>query len=56
MIFQERKVKGEFNLFLKEINLHDDVLVFPCFRMSTTIYEQVLTVVTPGIGVLSVTL
>ena len=40
-------MKSEFYLLIKEIKLHDHVLVFVYFHMSPTKYEHILAIVAP---------
>ena len=48
-VYQERKLKGEFHLLIKEMMLQDHALFFAYFRMSPTKYEQLLAIVAPRI-------
>ena len=42
-IYFERKQKGEFNMFMKNLRLHDELFFFKYFPMSPTIIEELLT-------------
>ena len=46
-ILQKRKTKGEFNLLVEELKLFDHELFFRYFRMSPTLFEQLLSMVAP---------
>ena len=46
-VYQERKLKGEFHLLIKEMMLQDHALFFAYFHMSSTKYDQILAIMTP---------
>ena len=48
-ICSERKQKGEFNMLVKDLRLHDELFFFKYFRMSPTIFEELLTWIAPYI-------
>ena len=39
-IYSERKQKGEFNMLVKDLRLHDELFFFKYFCMSRTIFEE----------------
>ena len=48
-IYSERKQKGEFNMLVKDLRLHDELYFFKYFRISPTTFEELLTWITPHI-------
>ena len=48
-VYQERKLKGEFRLLIKDMVLCDNFLFFKYFRMSPTQYEELLQEIDPRI-------
>ena len=48
-IFAERKIKGEYHLLIQDLKLHDAVYFFRYFRMDTTQFENLLTMIAPRI-------
>ena len=46
-IFMERKQKGEYHLFVKDLSLCDHETFFSQFRMNTTKFEELLSYVAP---------
>ena len=48
-ICSERKQKGEFNMLVKDLRLHDELFFFKYFRISPTIFEEFLTWIPPYI-------
>ena len=48
-MYQERKMKGEFHLLIKEMKLLDHALLFAYFHMNPIQYERMLTIVAPRI-------
>ena len=48
-IYLERESKGEFNLLLNEMRLHDHDLFFKSFRMSPATFKKLLQMVGPSI-------
>ena len=46
-IFQERSTKGEFNLLIRDLRLHDAELYFKYFRMNVIQHELLLSKVAP---------
>ena len=49
IIYQDRKEKGEYHLLVKELRLHDREYFFRCFRMSPTLFEELLSMIAPYI-------
>ena len=41
-IYEEREQKGEYHLLIKELRLHDAEYFFRCFRMTPTLFEELL--------------
>ena len=48
-MYSERKQKGEFNMLVKDLRLHDELFFFKYFRMSPAIFEELLTWIAPYI-------
>ena len=48
-IYSERKQKGEFKTLVKDLPLHDGFFFFNYFRVSHTIFEELLTWIAPYI-------
>ena len=48
-ICSERKQKGEFNMLVKDLRLHNELFSFKYFRMSPTACEELLTWIAPYI-------
>ena len=48
-IYSERKQKGEFNMLVKDLRLHDELFFFKYFRMSPAIFGELLTWIPPYI-------
>ena len=48
-IYQERYLKGEFASLVRDLKIHDETYFFRYFRMSPTIYENLLSWVAPFI-------
>ena len=48
-IYSERKQKGEFNMLVKDLRLHDELFFIKYFCMSPTIFEELLTWIAPYI-------
>ena len=46
-LFLERKSKGELNLLIKDMWLHDQVLFFTYFRMPPVVFEEILGWIAP---------
>ena len=46
-IFEERKIKGEFNLVIKDLKLFGHEYIFKYFRMTPKTFEELLALVTP---------
>ena len=42
-VYAERQQKGEFHLLVKELILFDQEYFFKCFRMSPTLFEELLS-------------
>ena len=47
--FRERKTKGAFNLFIKDMQLFDHKYFFKFFRKTPTKYEHLLNLIAPAI-------
>ena len=45
----DRKIKGEFHTLIQDLKLHDAEYFFKYFRMNTTQYENLLTMIAPRI-------
>ena len=41
-IYEEREQKGEYHLLIKELRLYDAEYFFRCFRMTPTLFEELL--------------
>ena len=48
-IYSQRKQKGEFNMLVKDLRLHNELFFFKYFRMSPSIFEELLTWIAPYI-------
>ena len=48
-LFRERKTKGAFSLFIKDMQLFDHEYFFKFFRMTPTKYEHLLSLIAPAI-------
>ena len=48
-IFKESKTKGAYNLMVQELRISDSEHFFKFFRMSTTRYEHILSLIAPSI-------
>ena len=48
-IYSKRKQKGEFKTLVKDLPLHDGFFFFNYFRVSHTIFEELLTWIAPYI-------
>ena len=46
-LYAERLLKGEFHLLVRDLRLHDHEYFFKYFRMSPTVFEELLSFVSP---------
>ena len=48
-IYRDREEKGEYHSLVKELKIHDRDYFFRCFRMTPTLFEELLEMVAPYI-------
>ena len=48
-LFRERKTKGAFNLFIKDMQLFDHKYFLKFFKMTPTNYKHLLSLIAPTI-------
>ena len=49
-VYKDRLEKGEFQMLIRDLRLHDHEYFFACFRMSPSTFEELLSFVAPIIG------